>query len=130
MLRRGAIVVRMPRLAPVMKSARLVQWFKGSGDSIQPYELLFRIETESLLESEPGETRKLDIECCDPAVLGKILVLPSEREILPDTPLALLYEEDGEFEHVEVEDVCESSRSMVWQAYLAHASDSSSCGCH
>jgi pyruvate/2-oxoglutarate dehydrogenase complex dihydrolipoamide acyltransferase (E2) component len=100
-----------------MKSARLLEWLKKPGDRIEPYELLFRVETDSLLESQPaGVSHRLDIECCDPAVFAKALVEPGSEEILPDTPIAVLCEHPDDIPHI---DGAQGGNTMVWQAYLS-----------
>lgn len=43
-------VVTMPKLSPSMTEGSLLSWAKEIGDQLEPYELLFELETESLTE--------------------------------------------------------------------------------
>ena len=48
--RKKVIVVAMPMLSPTMTEGSLLSWMKQSGDQVEPYDLLFELETESLTE--------------------------------------------------------------------------------
>ena len=40
----------MPMLSPTMTKGSLLQWLKQAGDHLEPYDLVFELETESLTE--------------------------------------------------------------------------------
>ncbi len=44
------MVVAMPMLSPTMTEGSLLGWMKDTGDQVEPYDLLFELETESLTE--------------------------------------------------------------------------------
>lgn len=43
-------VLTMPMLSPTMTEGSLLQWLKHAGDQLEPYDLVFELETESLTE--------------------------------------------------------------------------------
>lgn len=43
-------VLTMPKLSPTMTEGSLLQWLKSEGDQLEPYDLVFELETESLTE--------------------------------------------------------------------------------
>ena len=43
-------VLTMPMLSPTMTEGSLLQWLKRAGDQLEPYDLVFELETESLTE--------------------------------------------------------------------------------
>ena len=43
-------VLTMPMLSPTMTEGALLQWLKHAGDQLEPYDLVFELETESLTE--------------------------------------------------------------------------------
>lgn len=43
-------VLTMPMLSPTMTKGSLLQWLKQAGDHLEPYDLVFELETESLTE--------------------------------------------------------------------------------
>lgn len=43
-------VLTMPMLSPTMTEASLLRWLKSAGDQLEPYDLVFELETESLTE--------------------------------------------------------------------------------
>ena len=45
-----ALIVAMPMLSPTMTEGALLRWNKNPGDQLEPYDLLFELETESLTE--------------------------------------------------------------------------------
>ena len=44
------MVITMPMLSPTMTEGSLLKWTKEPGDKLEPYDLLFELETESLTE--------------------------------------------------------------------------------
>ena len=48
--RKKVVVIAMPMLSPTMTEGSLLSWMKQSGDQVEPYDLLFELETESLTE--------------------------------------------------------------------------------
>ena len=40
----------MPMLSPTMTEGSLLQWLKHAGDRLEPYDLVFELETESLTD--------------------------------------------------------------------------------
>lgn len=44
------VVIAMPKLSPTMTEGSLLGWLKDTGDQVEPYDLLFELETESLTE--------------------------------------------------------------------------------
>ena len=45
------IVLTMPMLSPTMTDGSLLHWLKDTGDQLEPYDLVFELETESLTEN-------------------------------------------------------------------------------
>lgn len=43
-------VLTMPMLSPTMMEGSLSRWLKAAGDQLEPYDLVFELETESLTE--------------------------------------------------------------------------------
>ena len=43
-------VLTMPMLSPTMTEASLLHWLKTAGEKLEPYDLVFELETESLTE--------------------------------------------------------------------------------
>ena len=48
--RKKVIVIAMPMLSPTMTEGSLLSWTKQSGEQVEPYDLVFELETESLTE--------------------------------------------------------------------------------
>ena len=44
------VVLTMPMLSPTMTEGSLLRWLKAEGDQLNPYDLVFELETESLTE--------------------------------------------------------------------------------
>ena len=44
------VVLAMPMLSPTMTEGSLLRWLKDEGDQLDPYDLVFELETESLTE--------------------------------------------------------------------------------
>lgn len=46
----NVVVISMPMLSPTMTEGSLLSWMKSTGEQVEPYDLLFELETESLTE--------------------------------------------------------------------------------
>ncbi|KAA6426980.1 MAG: hypothetical protein FRX49_03304 [Trebouxia sp. A1-2] len=106
-----------------MTEGSLLSWMKQSGDQVEPYDLLFELETESLTEEA------YRIECVEDAFLAKQLVPPSSKSLPVGTPIGLLCEDEEDIQEVAQhqlpDDLNEynkgdqkSYRFATWQSYL------------
>ncbi len=118
-----------------MRSARIVKWHKREKEFVRPYDLIFAVQTETLLETQQGITSELVVESCDEGILAKILVPEGEnREIQPESPIAIMCEDEQDLDYCQqlsLQDVQNMQRTMIWQAYLAKPQNKkgSICGC-
>mmetsp|Transcript_39763 Transcript_39763/g.62198 ORF Transcript_39763/g.62198 Transcript_39763/m.62198 type:complete len:192 (+) Transcript_39763:23-598(+) len=68
----------MPKLSPMMESGIVTKWLKKEGDSIEAYDVICHVSTDSLVEKGErvgkfaGEV-VLEVEAQEPAVLAKVL---------------------------------------------------------
>ncbi|DBA66087.1 TPA: Pyruvate dehydrogenase complex component E2 1 [Trebouxia sp. C0005] len=132
--RKKVIVIAMPMLSPTMTEGSLLSWMKQSGDQVEPYDLLFELETESLTEEayRVGDFEGnvgMQIECVEDAFLAKQLVPPSSKSLPVGTPIGLLCEDEEDIQEVAQhqlpDDLNEynkgdqkSYRFATWQSYL------------
>jgi pyruvate dehydrogenase E2 component (dihydrolipoamide acetyltransferase) len=79
------IPIRLPALSPTMTDGHLVQWLKSEGDSIRAGDILAEVETDKAT---------MEIEACDEGVLGKILVSGGTDQVLVNTLIGVLLEEE------------------------------------
>lgn len=128
------VVIAMPKLSPTMTEGSLLGWLKDTGDQVEPYDLLFELETESLTEEayRVGDFEGkvgMQIECVEDAFLAKHLVSPGSQSLAVGTPIGILCEDAEDIEEVAKHQLPaglneynsedkHSYRFATWQSYL------------
>lgn len=139
------IVLTLPMLSPSMTHACLSGWAKKQGDLIDPYDLVYELETESLTEEayKMGDFAgrvAMEIELVEDAYLARQL-LPVSSKMLPvGTPIGLLCENDSDTKEVAQyklpadfneysDEYAGQYRIASWQSYLKERKVEPSSGC-
>lgn len=88
-----AELIIMPKLGFNMNEGKLVQWYKGEGDSIKKGEPLFSVETDKT---------NMDIEATDDGVVRKLFI--NEGDTIPVTlPIAIVGSADEDIASMEAD---------------------------
>ncbi|MFK7968218.1 MAG: pyruvate dehydrogenase complex dihydrolipoamide acetyltransferase [Rickettsiaceae bacterium] len=79
------IKILMPALSPTMTEGNLTKWLKKQGDKISAGEVIAEIETDKAT---------MEVEAVDEGIIAKILVPEGTEEVLVNSLIAVLVEED------------------------------------
>ncbi len=73
--------ITMPALSPTMEEGNLTKWHVKAGDTIEPGQVIFEIETDKAT---------MEVEAVDEGVIGEILVSEGSQGVKVNTPVATL----------------------------------------
>ncbi|KAI9216550.1 2-oxoacid dehydrogenases acyltransferase-domain-containing protein [Blastocladiella britannica] len=80
-------VVNMPALSPTMTQGNIGTWKKKIGDQIVPGDVLVEIETDKA---------QMEFECQDEGYLAKILIDAGAKDVLVNSPIAVMCDEQAD----------------------------------
>ncbi len=88
-----ATEILMPALSPTMEEGTLAKWLVKEGDTVKSGDIMAEIETDKAT---------MEFEAVDEGVIGKILIAEGTEGVKVNTPIAVLLEEGGSADDIEI----------------------------
>eukprot|EP00877_Chromochloris_zofingiensis_P009842 jgi/Chrzof1/5110/Cz15g11230.t1 len=119
-----------------MTGGTICKWLKSEGDSVNKYDLIFEVDTDTLVEDayKLGDfegTVRLTIESQEDGYLGKILV-PEGQAVAAGTPVAVVCEDKEQLSNAAswsspTSNVYDETKPQVrvleWQSFLKESKE-------
>lgn len=133
--------VPMPRLSPTMTHGSIKHWYIKPGDYVQSYQLVLDVLPSNLLDvetdSDKREDESMEIEILEdmyvadilsefdvPIPVGKVIAKLCDSEDQLEATRKLEIPKD-----LDLYSFDQGTHIALWQGYVKHGKDSSSCGC-